>query len=301
MPPADKDRQHNRETNVGPADGPARTPDLPLPPHQLPCPPTRSAPRRTSHRAALWAVAAAVAAVASAAGFVVTSQNGQQGSSPTTTASPLGAPSPPFSAKAVEGLVIPAAEIPAVTGLPAALAIKAEKMHIDVLSDPDYRQPQFVDSKCAGKILFPGSRWFYNGSGWLTSRYQASSGKPSDDANRFTWRTAQFISVYPDAASAANLVDRVIDYWQPCEDTVINGYAPPAPERFYWSSGSLNASGDSAIIELTQEGGGGWKMWRAMAAHNNVVVDLMVAAQDAPESAIKAMLNDITSRIDAPR
>lgn len=299
MPPGDKGRQHNRENNIGHAGGPTRTPDLPPPPHQSPCPPPKSAPRRTSHRATLWAAAAALAAVASTAGFVVTSHNGQQASSSTTTASPLGAPSPPLSAKAVADLVIPAAEIPAVTGLPAAPATKAEKMYIDVLSDPDYRQPQFVDSKCAGKILVP-SRWFYNGSEWLTSRYQGSWGKPADDANIFTWRASQFISVYPDAASAANLVDRVVDYWHACEDTVINGYAPPSPERLYWSSGSLNASGESAIIELTQ-GGGGWKMWRAMAAHNNVVMDLMVAAQDAPESAIKKMLNDITSRIDTHR
>jgi len=174
-------------------------------------------------------------------------------------------------------------------------------MHVDVLTDPDYRQPRFVDSKCAAKVLSPASRWFYSGSGPETSRYQASWGKPDDGATRFSWRAAQFVSVYPEATRAADLVARVDRDWQPCANTVINGYAPPAPDLPYWSAGPLDFSNATAIIGLTQEGGGGWKMWRAVAAHNNVVIDLMVAAQDAPETAIKAMLQHITSRIDTAR
>ena len=263
-----------------------------------------SAPRRV-RRPTWWAATAALSAVSGVAGFVVTSHAEHRASTPTTTPMPSAASSPPFPAKAVEELFISATDLPAVTGLPAAPAQKSETMHVDVLTDPDYRQPRFVDSKCAAKVLSPASRWFYSGSGPETSRYQASWGKPGDGATRFSWRAAQFVSVYPAATRAADLVARVDRDWQSCANTVILGYrqdAPPAPDYGpYWSAGPLDFSNATAIIGLTQEGGGGWKMWRAVAAHNNVVIDLMVAAQDAPQTAIEAMLQHITSRIDAAR
>ena len=263
-------------------------------------------------RGAVWgASAAAVAAMVVLAVLVANSRTGpQMPSLPSTlpevsaqTPSPSGTSGPLFPTQSVEELVIPTAEIPAVAGLPATPDTGGGPMYAETTAvDPNFISP----SPCA-RMPVAGLGSLFRGSGWISSRYQQSWGKASAKDTKFAWRVTQFIAVYPGADQARNLVSAARGFFGMCANQSIDAtHDPPRadePNPIYWSVNALQGSlrEPTTTISLTQEGGGGWKMWRAVAAHNNVAMDLVFAAQDAPESAVQAMVQAIKNRVDAAR
>jgi len=243
--------------------------------------------------------------------LVAVSRTGPEMSSlPTTlpevsipTPSPSGTAGPLFPTQSVEQLVIPPAEIPAAAGLPPTPDTGGGQMYADATAvDPNY-----VSSSPCARMPVAGSGSLFRGSGWISSRYQQSWGKASAEDTKFAWRATQFIAIYPGADQARDLVDRARGFFRLCANQSINATQDPPradePNPIYWSVNALQGSlrEPTTTISLTQEGGGGWKMWRAVAAHDNVAIDLLVAAPDAPESAIQAMVQAIKDRVDAAR
>lgn len=55
------------------------------------------------------------------------------------------------------------------------------------------------------------------------------------------------------------------------------------PDDARWTAGQVdNTDPTTDMMPLSQEGGGGWRAWRALAVRNNVVVDVVIAAPDLP-------------------
>lgn len=207
---------------------------------------------------------------------------------------PAPPPKPPVLAKALDGLVVPADQIPAATGI-APAPIQSQSQMFTA-----FPTTQFQDPQCA-PVAFPGQAFFYEGSGWLATRVQNSWGKVSDQAPGYAWRASEFVTNFDTPKLARDFVGIKTLLLTNCENRPINAKAdPPSPDDARWTAGQVdNTDPNTIMMPLSQEGGGGWRAWRALAVRNNVVLDVVIAAPDLPQSAILGLLKAITDRIDA--
>ncbi len=143
---------------------------------------------------------------------------------------PAPPPKPPVLAKALDGLVVPADQIPAATGI-APAPIQSQSQMFTA-----FPTTQFQDPQCA-PVAFPGQAFFYEGSGWLATRVQNSWGKVSDQAPGYAWRASEFVTNFDTPKLARDFVGIKTLLLTNCENRPINAKAdPPSPDDARWTA-----------------------------------------------------------------
>lgn len=247
-------------------------------------------PRRNRRRR----VAAAVAVIGVLVGVVLAGRalttpshpgNSGQPAVSTIAATPPLPPNPPPSPvplPALDGLLLPPEQVAAIIGAPKLIAGKTvSKLYDD--------SALLAEKECVG-LYAVADHPAYADSGWTAARVQSLN----DTADGHTYHVVQGVIAFPSAHAAAASVADQQRQWSACSRRTLtvnqrNGKA-------LWDYGPLTDAEATLSITAVQQGTVGWGCQRALAARNNVVVDVIACRQDVVNQGVD-ILNAIATKI----
>jgi serine/threonine protein kinase len=249
-------------------------------PAQITPPPVHTTPPRRRRRriaAALGAVAL-LATGAVTAGLVMTSSTNEAATPPTIARAPA---APPLPLSALSSLLLSVDEINVISGA------KFYPVPIEngMASDSD----TLVQKDCAGPFL-PRQQIVYNGSGWQavaaqSIREPSGAGQPAAAAGLAPTVT-QVVVGFPSADLATELVKKQQAQWAGCNRGELTDKINDIPVPISFGDFATTSDG---ILTITwfPEDNKDWIVGRALAARNNLAIDIDVGGCDHPlESAI---------------
>lgn len=269
------------------------------PPGQAPAPWPAPVPAPKQGRRTVWVLIAAGLALLAvvAAVVVVTVRRGDpapagRASSPpaesTSTAAETPA-APPVPVPALSGLLLTLPELATVSGSATVTGGKGDGETIYEALSTDV----IVDQDCVS--LMPAEQSAYQGSGYISARQQFLAGTSPDR------KIAQTLVSFADADTAARYVSSARTAWEKCANRNINLRSADADttRNNFWSVGPVTEADGILRTSRVQEGGAGWACQDALAARNNVVIDIYICGIDVPESVVPAFVNQVNTKIEA--
>lgn len=273
-------------------------PGAPFPGASFPGSP--AAPRRS--RAVLLRIGAvsAVAACAVAAVFVATrhgddsSTAAEQPAGQSVSADAGATGKAPVAPTALQSLLIPPNDIPGIAGVPPAGPVQADRVYTA------FWDGEVADDECRSPIA-TGADTLYQGSGWTSTRYQASSVKTGDSNGSYVWRSTEVVTSYPTAELATAFLGKVKETWGRCANRSINGTVLNAtdPAQYFWTMGAVTATDTAVSMPMSQEGADGWACQTGVMVRNNVAIEVSFCSVGSPAAALENMQNAIAAKVDA--
>lgn len=272
------------------------TPTWPAPPYgvapQPPSPPTAEAPRK---RRGKWLAAAAAVTVSGAAvlGVVVT---GNQADAPRDVAGPAvsttqsTAPStpatPPITSAQLSDILLTPVAAADIIDSGTLIGHEVDGMRIfEAMADDE-----IVDQDCIS--MLPVMETAYQGSGYVAVRVQSLRDPVGN--KRFT----QGAVTFGNAAAASRYVASAKKSWEACANRSVDFGFTSKSDHDFWSVGDVNEADGVLTFTETQEGGGGWSCQGALAARNNVVVDLFTCGEHVSGLTAVRLANAMTNKVD---
>jgi serine/threonine kinase PknH len=179
-------------------------------------------------------------------------------------------PVPPVAAAALNGLLLSPADVSTAmgtTGMMVAAAWTQIQNHIPVT--PAQCQP-------INTVIEPQ---LYAGSGWTTMR-----GQKINSANVITQSVVQGVVLFPTASQAAALVNAASRSWSACADGAYSFSVKGVAEQ--WMTGTVSTTIGTLNVTTTEQNAKGWACQRALAARNNVVIDVVACGYHTTDQGI---------------
>jgi eukaryotic-like serine/threonine-protein kinase len=242
---------------------------------QPPMPPRKR--HRGRHIAAT--VSAVVAATAAVAVVELTTQSRphpatQRPTSSTTSTPTTIASAPPVNSAALSGLLLPPEQV---AGLIGAAALVQESFADSVIDDSQ----KLLQKDCIG-VVAPAQHLVYAGTGWSGARSQAL--RDAGEGPR-AFAVIQAVIAFPTADAAKKLLAAQKSQWTSCSGrTLTLAFAtPPTPQ--VWTAGTPADTDGTLTVTHVLKNGGGMKCQRALAARNNVAIDISACRYDVTNQA----------------
>ncbi|WP_156746579.1 sensor domain-containing protein [Mycobacterium sp. E1715] len=243
------------------------------------------APSRRWPTWAQIAVGAAVMVTLGAAGLAI-----NVAASPDDTASSTVLPAPKTSAAPVSPGPAPEAPTVPLSALPGLLldvaTINSIEGATDIAPAPDSGNDHTAysglttDRPECGEIQAPALESELDGSGWIGVRTQSLQDR--DGARHLNHSAA----VYFGTAKAANdFAAKQAQAWPRCNGASLHLTTRREPTSV-WTAGTATNRDGMLSITNTQEGAGGWQCQRALAARNNIVIDVRNCGENRTDQAI---------------
>jgi hypothetical protein len=189
---------------------------------------------------------------------------------PTTTSPPAPPPPPPpptVDAAGLRSLVLPVEEIRAITGDAGMHAMDdAETPYDSVAEDGSYFDP----ADCAPAFL-AGAVQIYQGFNY--QKYYANS--PGNEATKL--QVQQAVTTFADPAAAQAALRTYLDVWARCAGTKLTWSIPKENKRGTYTIGTPQDAGSGITTLRNTYDLRGLPFLRAIAAKNNVLVDVLVS------------------------
>jgi eukaryotic-like serine/threonine-protein kinase len=267
---------------------PPSAPTMPAPFYRQPYfspPPKRRRGRRIA--AVLSAVAVVAGAVVAVVALTTKSDHHTAAppppSSTTTTTSVV--PAPLVTTAALTGLLLPPEQVAGIVG---ADALVQESLAVSTIDD----SPKVVEKDCIG-VAAPDEHLVYADSGWTAARSQAL--RNAGEGPR-AFAVIQAVIAFPSAEQAEKIVAAQKSQWSRCSGRTLTFVFPTPPSPQLWTVGKPDDTGGT--LRMTQElkDGGGMKCQRALAAHNNVAIDVSACRYDVTNQAVD-IVNAIAAKL----
>ncbi|OBH76874.1 hypothetical protein A5681_08680 [Mycobacterium scrofulaceum] len=241
-----------------------------------------------SRRWPTWAqitVGAAVVVTLAAAGLAI-----NVAASPDDTASSTVLSAPSTSAAPVNPGPAPEAPTVPLSALPGLLldvaTINSIEGATDIAPAPDSGNDHTAysglttDRPECGEIQAPALESELDGSGWIGVRTQSLQDR--DGARHLNHSAA----IYFGTAKAANdFAAKQAQAWPKCNGASLRLTTRREPTSV-WTAGTATNRDGMLSITNTQEGAGGWQCQRALAARNNIVIDVRSCGENRTDQAI---------------
>ncbi|OBA81890.1 hypothetical protein A9W99_13105 [Mycobacterium sp. 1164966.3] len=274
---------------------PPHYPGAPQPAVFMGPPPAHRRPRERRIAVMATILIAAVAATVMALTFTVRSQpvhpaspsasapptSGRQASGqPTTTApGPLGAPVP---ASALSGFLLPAEQITAIMGAPT---MQVAESSTDSFVDGS---PYISEKDCSGPYE-PADQGAYTNTGSTGSQWQFVRNPTGHEV------VQQAVIAYPTADAAQKVLADQHQKWSACAGRTFTVTLPSeAPHR--WAFSQLTTPDGTLVLTTAREGKSYFGCQRALAARNNVIVDVGSCKLSLDKKGVE-ILNAIAAKI----
>jgi PknH-like extracellular domain len=211
---------------------------------------------------------AGIAVLAAACG-----SNTHKAAAPGTTSTPP----PPVAVAALDGLLLPPADINTAMGAKdMSVAVSYNKMS-DVSSELS------DNAKDCQMVVLPAQLPVYASSRWTAVRGQ-SLREPGQDVS-FTHTVDQAVVSFPAASDAAAFYNVSSQRWAACSNRNYTRTPPGGSPQTWSTQVAVNTNG-MLSIHRPQEGGNGWNCQRALTVRNNVAVDVMACSSSQGDFAV---------------
>jgi hypothetical protein len=201
----------------------------------------------------------------------------EKASTPSLTPSPTSTPPPPVAVRALDGLLLPSADVNTAMGAKAmSVAVSYAKMS-DVTSE-------LSDSaKDCQMVVLPAQLPVYTDSRWTAVRGE-SLHEPGE-ASEFKHTVDQAVVSFPTAADATAFYNASSQRWTACSNR--NYTRTPRDESpQLWSTQAVSNTNGTLSIRRPEEGGNGWNCQRALTIRNNVAVDILACSYTQGDFAV---------------
>jgi hypothetical protein len=195
--------------------------------------------------------------------------------SPTTTTTTA----PPVAEKGLKGLLLTPEEINPVM---EATDMAITQRHDALSDDSATMEPEVclaVDGAAQAKV--------YAGSGYTAVREQTLS-----EGDDFAHYVDQAVVLFPSAKQATAFFDVSAKQWPSCDEYT------HTQSGSQWTTGPVSNSKGVLSVTATQENAGaaGWACGRALAARNNIVVDVNTCSAD-PKDTASTIVSQIADKV----
>jgi hypothetical protein len=262
----------------------------PYPGPQVPAVAVGMRPPRWQRRG--WIIATVTLVVAlSAGGVAAATLTGQW-----TSASPGVAPDsstptsstravPPVAVTDLQGLLLPAADVSAVMGVP----MNATQTIPQLATDSD----SLDDKGCAAPYA-PGQQSVYAGSGWLGGVLQ-SLDEPAGPTHLINHHVVQGLIAFPNADMAQTFLAAQKPVWGRCVNRPVAVQTTPVTNIVF---GDLATGGDGTLtMTQTMQAMLGWVCSHVLGVRNNVAVDVIACNPGAAVDQATGVFNTIAAKI----
>lgn len=197
----------------------------------------------------------------------------KKASTPTTTSTTP----PPVAVRALNGLLLPPADINTAMGAKdMSVAVSYTKMS-DVTSELS------DNVKDCQMVVLPAQVPVYTDSRWTAVRGQ-SLHEPGE-ASAFKHTVDQAVVSFPTAADAAAFYDASSRRWTACSNRNYTR-TPKGESPQTWSTQAASNTNGTLSIRRPEEGGNGWNCQRALTVRNNVAVDVLACSYTQGDFAV---------------
>ena len=136
----------------------------------------------------------------------------------------------------------------------------------------------------------------YRGSGFVAVREQSLRDPVAN--KRFT----QSAVTFGDDDAASRYVETTKTAWEGCANRSVDfGLTESSSDHDFWSIGAVTDTDGVLTFTKTQEGGDGWSCQGALAARDNVVVDLFTCGEHVSGLTAVRLANAMTNKVDDAR
>jgi serine/threonine-protein kinase len=270
-------------------------PPAPLAP-TMPAPfygqPFHTPPPKRHRGRLIAAVLGAVIVIAAAAVSVVvlTSKSASHEATPpptssTTTTTTSSPPAPLVTPAELTGLLLPPEQVAGIVG---ADALVQESLAVTTIDDSQ----KVVEKDCIG-VAAPDQHLVYGDSGWTAARSQAL--RNAGEGPR-AFAIIQAVISFPSADQAKQLVAAQKSQWTKCSGQTLTFVFPTPPSPQLWTVGKPDDIDGTLRMTQDMKDGGGMKCQRALAAHNNVAIDVSACRYDVVNQAVD-IVNGIAAKL----
>jgi hypothetical protein len=197
----------------------------------------------------------------------------------TTRATPTSTAPPPLLDTALPGLLLSPEEVNTAMG---ATEMKVTKTRFEMSDDSATMEPReclAVDGSAQAQV--------YAGSGFTAVRDQTLQ-----EGDNFTHFAEQAVVLFPSAKQASAFLSASAQQWPACHQYT------HTQSGSAWTVGPISNANGVVSITATQQNANepGWACGRAVAARNNVVIDVNTCSANPADSAVN-IANQIAARV----
>lgn len=223
----------------------------------------------------------AALAVAGLCTLFVGCGSGHGGKAPTTTSTTPPFIAPPIQERALDGLLLSPEQINTAMG---ANGMAVTKNHTSMSDDSATMEPReclAIDGSAQAQV--------YAGSGFTAERDLSLQ-----DGDNFTHYVDQAVVLFPTAKQANAFVTNSAQQWPACHQYT------HIQSKSQWTVGPISNTNGTLSVTTTEKDAKapGWACGRALAAKNNVVVDVNTCSANPGNSAAD-IANQIAAKITA--
>ncbi len=225
----------------------------------------------------LRAALAVVAICLLTAGCGAGSNQGTKTSTTTFTATTTTAP--PLADTALPGLLLSPEQVNTAMG---ATEMTVTKTHVSMSDDSATMEPKeclAIDGSAQAQV--------YADSGYTAERDQTLQ-----DGDNFTHYVQQAVVLFPSAKQASAFFTASTQQWPACHQYT------HTQSGSLWAAGPISNANGTLSVTATQQNAGapGWACGRALAAKNNVVIDVNTCSANPADSAVN-IANQIADKV----
>jgi hypothetical protein len=199
----------------------------------------------------------------------------------TTTTTPTTTTAPPVAEAALDGVLLTPEQVNAVMG---ATEMTVTKTHVSMSDDSATMEPKeclAIDGSAQAQV--------YADSGYTALRDQTLQ-----EGDNFTHYVEQAVVFFPSAKQARAFFTASAQQWPACHQYT------HTQTNSQWAVGPVSNANDTLSTTATQQNAKapGWGCGRALAARNNVVIDVNTCSANPADTAIN-IANQIAAKVPA--
>ncbi|MGB6209697.1 serine/threonine-protein kinase PknH/PknJ [Mycobacterium sp.] len=247
--------------------------------------------RRRGGRIAAVLSAVVVLAAASVVVVTLTTKSASHTAAPPPTSSTTSTPTttvesaPPVASAALSGLLLRPEQVAGIVGADALV----QESFADTMIDDSQK---VVEKDCVG-VAAPDQHSVYGDSGWTGARSQAL--RNAGEGPR-AFAVIQAVIAFPTADQAKKVVAAQKSQWNSCSGHTLTLVFPTPPSPQLWTIGKPEDADGTLRMTQQLKDGGGMKCQRALAAHNNVAIDVSTCRYDVVNQAAD-IVNAIAAKV----
>ncbi|WP_204806049.1 sensor domain-containing protein [Mycobacterium riyadhense] len=155
------------------------------------------------------------------------------------------------------------------TGLAVDPLLTTNQLYIDTTDKPE----------CGG-VWANANKRVYGGSGWLAVQTQWLH-----ERSNVRHEVYQSVVSFSSAQAAADFVAKEAKNWPLCNGTSLSTTNPNSAPQIWWVA-TVNQHQGILTALINREGAQGWSCQHALAAHNNIVIDVEACGRDISQQGV---------------
>ncbi len=186
---------------------------------------------------------------------------------------------PPVAEDALKGLLLSPEQVNSVMG---ATEMGVTERRTELSDDSATMEPrECLDIDGAGQAAV-----------YANTGYTAVRGQTLQESDEFEHYVDQVVVLFPSAKRAAAFVDIAAELWPSCHDYT------HTQSGSQWAAGPISKANGVLSTTATQRNAGNsaWACGRALAARNNVVIDVNTCSADPKDTAVD-IANQIAAKV----